>query len=65
MNEHLFCKYFVRLSVGIVTKALLLMDVVILVIFWVIDILFTGAFILYGFGNQIPRNRERYTEDKS
>ncbi len=34
INEHLFCKYFVRVSVGNATKgkkALLLMDVVILV----------------------------------
>ncbi len=31
LNEHLFCKYFVRLSVGNATKALLLMDVFILV----------------------------------
>ncbi len=31
INEHLFCKYFVRLSVGNATKALLLMDVFILV----------------------------------
>ncbi len=30
INEHLFCKYFVRLSVGNATKALLLMDVLIL-----------------------------------
>ena len=32
INEHLFCKYFVRLSVGNATKALLLMDVFILVL---------------------------------
>ena len=31
INEHLFCKYFVRLSVGKATKALLLIDVFILV----------------------------------
>ena len=30
MNEHIFCKYFVCLSVGNATKALLLMDVFIL-----------------------------------
>ncbi len=33
INEHLFCKYFVRLSVGNATKALLLMDVFILVLY--------------------------------
>ncbi len=32
INEHLFCKYFVRLSAGNATEALLLMDVFILVL---------------------------------
>ena len=32
INEHLFCKYFVRLYVDNATKALLLMDVFILVL---------------------------------
>ncbi len=32
INEHIFCKYFVRLSVVSATKALLLMDVFILVL---------------------------------
>ncbi len=39
INEHLVCEYFVRLSVGNATKALLLMDVFILVLFMtVIDL---------------------------
>ncbi len=42
INEHLFCKYFVRLSVGDVTKALLLMDVFIFV-------LKTNQYIICGF----------------
>ncbi len=40
INEHLFCKYFVRLSVANATKALLLMDVVILVLRIIIYFLF-------------------------
>ena len=46
INEQLFCKYFVLLSVGNATKALLLMDVFILVLFLAPILTLQGTFNL-------------------